>query len=294
MGLTDKLRRAYRRLPGVIRAQAQLAEIQNLRRVCNESLVRSLVRHDPRYSVQGSLARFEHQAFSQGGEDGIIREIFRRIGNDSRYFVEFGVEDGRQTNTHFLLHDGWKGCWLEANPQAIVSIRSGFPEALRDGRLQVEQSFVTAENIIRSFDSLAVPKNLDLLSIDIDGNDYWIWKALSDWHPRVVVIEYNALFPPDCDWVMPYDANHRWQQDSYFGSSLKALERLGRELGYRLVGCCLVGSNAFFVRADLAGASFCSDSSAEFHYEPARYFLAMRSGHNPSAKGTAISSPTLM
>ena len=284
MALLDKLRRLYRRLPGVNRAQAQLLEIQKLRQVCNETLVRSLLRHDPRYAVPGSLARHEHQVFSQGGEDGIIREIFRRIGHGSRLFVEFGVEDGRQTNSHFLLHDGWTGCWLEANPRAVAAIKTGFAPLLRDGRLRVEQSFITAENIALSFRSLSVSKNLDVLSIDIDGNDFWVCQALTEWRPRVVVIEYNAHFPADCDWVMPYDASHHWQRDSHFGASLKALERLGSELDYRLVGCCLAGTNAFFVRADLAGDAFCHDSSAEFHYEPVRFFLATRSGYDASAR----------
>jgi len=141
------------------------------------------------------------------------------------------------------------------------------------------QCMVTAENgdaVTRRRASSASP---DLLSIDVDRNTYHIWKALRGWSPRVVAIEYNATFPPDMNWVVDYDASKSWNGTSYFGASLKALEMLGTELGYHLVGCDLAGVNAFFVRKDLCGDRFCAPFSAENHFEPIRYYLHGRVGH---------------
>lgn len=286
MSIGSTLRQLYRSLPWARKAEAIWLETRAARQSANEQLIRSLLT-DPRRQVPGSLARFEHQVFSQGGEDGVLREIFRRIGEGTRSFVEFGVEDGIQNNTHFLLHQGWRGCWLEGSPTAVEAIRNQFAPSLATGQLKVKHTFITAENIADSFRELQVPTEVDLLSIDIDGNDYWVWKALAAWRPRVVVLEYNANYPADCDWVMPYDPQHSWGVDTYFGASLLAYTRLGQELGYRLVGCALNGTNAFFVRADLAGDHFTAEATAAFHFEPARFFLIERRGHNPSVRLSA-------
>lgn len=122
-----------------------------------------------------------------------------------------------------------------------------------------------------------------MLSIDVDYNDYWIWQAIDCIEPRVVVIEYNASWPPPSCVTVPYDAEGEWKGDNLFGASLAALAKLGDRKGYRLVGCSLSGVNAFFVRKDLCGERFLAPGSAAEHYEPARYFLAgLRSGHTPA------------
>jgi len=107
---------------------------------------------------------------------------------------------------------------------------------------------------------------IDFLSIDIDGNDYWVWKAITCVSPRVVMVEYNAKFPPDFEWVMKYDANHIWEYDDEQGASLKSFELLGRELGYQLVGTSTNGVNAFFVKQELAGDLFPLPATAENLY----------------------------
>jgi len=110
--------------------------------------------------------------------------------------------------------------------------------------------------------------------VDIDGNDYYILREIGSVSPRVILAEYNAKFPPDVSWVMEYIETHRWDATDYFGFSLKTLETLLRGKGYSLVGCNLLGCNAFFVRNDLASdPPFCPPFTAENHYEPARYFL---------------------
>lgn len=117
------------------------------------------------------------------------------------------------------------------------------------------------------------------MSIDIDGNDWWIWNAIKCIDPRVVVIEYNAKFPPNFEWVMEYDEKHIWREDDEHGASLKSLELLGSKLGFQLVGTNIMGVNAFFVKADLANDLFIKPATAENLYNPARWTRQYISGH---------------
>jgi hypothetical protein len=226
-----------------------------------------------KYRDPKRLNRYEQQVYSQYGEDGIIGEIFRRIGATNKFFVEFGVGDGLECNTTLLLNQSWNGCWIEANGEYCARIRSSLKAAIEAKALTVRQAFVTAEDIESLFAELRIPPDLDLLSIDIDRNDYWVWKAINSYKPRVVVIEYNSFFPGTMRWGVPYRKDAVWNRDTYFNSSLKSLELLGREKGYSLVGCSFAGVNAFFVRDDLVGDHFLAPYSAETHYEPPRYFL---------------------
>ena len=126
-----------------------------------------------------------------------------------------------------------------------------------------------------------MPAEFDLLSIDIDGNDYWVWQAVTHYKPRVVVIEYNALYGPSAPWIMEYNAAHCWDGTScYHGASLKSLETLGAGKGYRLVGCDITGMNAFFVREDLVKNLFEEPFTSENHYETPKYYgLSRKSGN---------------
>ena len=233
----------------------------------------------PRYQDPRRLAHYEHQVFSQSGEDGIIAEIFRRIGITTHTFVEIGVGDGLQNNTAYLLLQGWQGVWVEGDEKAVARIRSHFQEYLDAGRLRLVHAFVTAENITTLLAQSKVPQEFDFLSIDIDRNTYWVWAALDTYRPRAVCVEYNAIFPPDVDWKVDYEPMRLWNKSSYFGASLLAYERLGRRLGYNLVGCSLSGINAFFVRSDLCTEDlFVAPFTAENHYEPHRSYIIRRIG----------------
>ncbi|MBI3205947.1 MAG: FkbM family methyltransferase [Myxococcales bacterium] len=225
----------------------------------------------PRYADERCLARYGYRCTSQNDEDGIIDEIFRRIGTTNRQFVEFGVQTGVQNNTLALLLGGWSGLWIEADGQAAATIRGSFAEPLASGQLRLIEAFVTAETIDEQFERGRVPAEPDLLSIDIDGNDYWVWKAITRARPRVVVIEYNASLGRSAKVVRPYDPQARWDGTLAFGASLGALEALGTEKGYCLVGCNITGVNAFFVRADCVGEAFLAPYTAARHYEPPRY-----------------------
>ena len=248
------------------------------RRVQQELYLLQLLQ-TPRYADPRHLAHFEAQVFSQNGEDGIIGEILRRIGTTDRFFVEIGAGHGIEANTAYLLRKGWKGVWLEADPRAVRSIQSQFTAELASGQLQLIHSFVTRENAAALLNGARVPNEFDVLSIDVDRNTSHVWRALSTFRPRVLVIEYNASFPASDEWEVPYDAEAVWDESGYFGASLKSLERIGTERGYVLVGCERTGLNAFFVRTDAAADHFPGPVGAEACYEPPRYFLTREWGH---------------
>ncbi|ELP52230.1 MULTISPECIES: hypothetical protein [Microcystis] len=240
---------------------------------------------NPKYDNPKKLNRYEFKVFSQAGEDGIISEIFNRIGTTNKFFVEFGVGNGLENNSAYLLVKGWQGYWIEGSERFCKSIRQSFKDLIANQQLTLKNTFITAANIEDLFREGNVPTELDLLSIDIDGNDYWVWQAITNYRPRVVIVEYNAIYPPESSWVMQYNPSHQWKYKSHVGSSLKALEKLGHQQGYKLVGCSFSGVNAFFVREDLLADHFCSPFSAENHYEPARYFLCSQKAGHPRTFG---------
>ena len=250
------------------------------------------LRRTPRALEPLRLTRYGQKAFSQSDEDGMILEIFKRIGVQSRRFIEFGVEEGVECNTALLLADGWQGLWMDASARNVSRIGTRHGRAVASGALATRLASIDAENVdgllaAWSGGSAAAPVEVDLLSIDIDGNDYWVWQAIKSVSARVVVIEYNASYPPPVEFVRVYDPAARWGRDDYFGASLTSLEKLGRELGYALVGCSLSGANAFFVRDDNltepdGSARFHAPHTAEEHYEPPRIGLTwLQAGHPP-------------
>ena len=234
----------------------------------------------PRHADPKRLLRYGFKLYSQNDEDGIIQEIFRRIGATNRTFVEFGVETGSECNTAKLLIESWRGLWIEAKPDHVAAIRRRFAPFLDDGRLTLRQSLVTAENIDLLLTDSGFTGDIDLLGIDIDYNDYWVWKAITAVRPRMVVIEYNASLRPPLSLTVPYDPNGSWDGSNFYGASLEALTRLGADKGYRLVGCSIAGVNAFFVRTDLCGTKFLEPATAAEHYEPPRHFFhLLPAGH---------------
>lgn len=227
----------------------------------------------PRNQDPLRLLRHGFKTYSQADEDGIIQEIFRRIGETDRRFVEFGVTTGLECNTLKLLVEGWSGLWMEASPPPVKQIQQTHRSWIEAGKLVVRESFVTAENIDDLLAGSGFTGDIDLLSIDIDFNDFWVWKAIEVVKPRVVVIEYNAIWRPPLAVTVAYDAKAVPRTSQYGGASLSALVKLGHEKGYSLVGCSMSGVNAFFVRQDLCADRFLDPATAENHYEPARHYL---------------------
>lgn len=220
------------------------------------------------------------KVYSQADEDGIIEDIARRVGIERGYFIEIGCGDGRENNSHYLLLKGWRGIWVDGDPDNIAAIRAALPI---DGRLRVVEQLVTRENVTAIREAAGSPDfgPLDLLSVDVDGNDLAIAEAaIEAWSPKIVIGEYNAKFPPPLLLEVAYDPKHRWARDDYHGASLATW--VGRlQSAYRLVACNLSGTNAFFVRADFTDRFATYAPSRVF--QPARFHLtAIRSGHSPS------------
>ena len=209
-------------------------------------------------SGEAALAAHECRAFSQNGQDGIIAFLLDTVSPASKRFVEFGIGDGSENNTaNLALTFGWGGLLLEIDPAQVERARRFYADApsVESGRIRIEQAHVTAENIdglLRDNDA----GEIDLLSLDIDGSDLWIWRAITAIDPRVVVIEYNASFGPARSVSVPYDQTFsRYEAHTsgfYHGASLAALAKVGAEKGYALVGCDSRGTDAFFVKRDAA------------------------------------------
>lgn len=204
------------------------------------------------------LAAHEFRVFSQWGEDGIIDRLVRHVPIARKLFVEFGVEGYDEANTRFLLvHHNWAGLVIDGSAWGISRVRNSPEYWLYN--LKAVEAFITAENINQLLGGNGVAGEIGLLSIDIDGMDYWVWKAIDVVTPAIVVIEYNHRFGIDDAVTVPYDpAFDRWKAHHsilYYGASLKALCQLAAEKGYAFVGCGSAGLNAFFVRRDLRPAS---------------------------------------
>lgn len=291
--MSNLLRNLYLRIP-VLRElcamQDSLKRIEaaerSLRLLQTTALIQALQTikaSDPRYQDTKRLLASGAQYWSQNYEDGMIAEIFRRVPPVSKTFLEIGVGDGSENNTTALLARGWRGWWVDGSPGGCASIRKKLASmpALAS-RLTLREGFVSPTTIRELLRELQVPAEVDLFSLDIDQDTYHIWAALQDFRPRVLVVEYNAALPPDQVWIHPYHPGRMWDGTQAFGASLKAYELLGRRYGYSLVGCDLLGVNAFFVRDDLVGDQFAAPFTAENHYEPPRYGLGFRWAH-PSA-----------
>jgi hypothetical protein len=212
----------------------------------------------------------EKRVYSQYGEDGIIAAILGRIGTLNTYFVEFGVEDGTQCNTRRLREAGWSGLWMDGSGDDRV----------------IRSEFITAENINPLFEKYSVPDVFDVLSIDIDGNDLWVWKALdSRYRPRLVIIEYNPTIPPVRSLTVPYDPAFVWDKSEYFGASLLALDTLAAEKGYRLICCNKMGTNAFFVGESVAREAGLEAVAPKQAYYPVNLGLGSYFAHARTKRG---------
>ena len=239
----------------------------------------------PKYSNPLNLIPFGKKIYSQNDEDGIISEIFNRIGFTNKLFIEFGCGNGIENNTYALLFQGWSGLWLDGNYRKIKKIKNGLKNTIESGTLTIKKAFITKENINNLINQHSKESEIDLLSIDIDGNDAHIFESITCIKPRVVIIEYNARFFPPIKYCMKYKPNFIWDWSDNGGASIKYLEMIANKKGYKLVACNLSGVNAFFIREDLVNNKFEAPFTAEKHYEPARPYLSkIKTGHPASFK----------
>lgn len=235
----------------------RIADIERLQRLHAESekmlLGRLLSDRIKRIPEVSSFKDVEFQVFSQFGDDGIIQWLVHNVEVEIEVFVEFGVEDYRESNSRFLLmNDNWTGYVLDGSAENIRSIVKS--EYYWKYDLTAAEAFVTKDNINGILEELGLGGDVGLLHIDIDGNDYWVWQAIDVISPAIVILEYNSVFGIDRSITVPYvadfDRTSAHYSNLFFGASLSALSDLSNEKGYAFVGCNSAGNNAYFVRRD--------------------------------------------
>ena len=205
-----------------------------------------------------NIQEAEFKVFSQFGDDGIIQYLVNntKIRRDEKRFVELGVENYLESNTRFLLiNNNWSGMVVDSNKDYIEFIKSD-PIYWRQD-LEAGCSFITKENVNDILKKNSFGEKIGLLHIDIDGNDYWIWKAMTQLRPVIAIFEYNSIFTDEHAIVVSYDPKF-YRTDAHFsnlywGASLAAFYELSSKRGYKFVGTNSAGNNAYFVRADRIG-----------------------------------------
>jgi hypothetical protein len=241
--------------------------IQELHDVIIESKYQEILKNSKNPLLVGGY----YPGFSQVDEDSIIQNIASRIyaieqNEESREFVELGVGDGTQNNTLALLLNGWKGLWFGGQDMVLASNQN----------LKFHKVWITLESLRNEvIPSILKIKNLNLLSLDLDGNDYWIAKDLlkNNVHPDIWIQEYNSLFSPYIKWTIPYDDKHVCKYDGYWGASLGAFVELFESSGYFLVACNVTGANAFFVKEKFRDKFLDIPSDVNLLYMPNRAWL---------------------
>lgn len=223
--------------------------------------------------------------WSQGDEDGILERILGRVvPAGTGRFLEFGVGDGRECNTISLLARGWRGAWVGGEDLAFQ-----VPTASRLAFLQRWVDLLSLDEIMES-SSEHLSGEPDVVSMDLDGNDFHFVDRLLErgLRPKVWIVEYNAVFPPDVSWVMPYAAAHVWNgEDDYFGASFDAYVELFDRHGYFPVATSIQGANLFLVRTDLAEHFSDIPADRASIFTPARYELTAKRGHRASGRTVA-------
>jgi hypothetical protein len=254
MHVRDFLRRVFDRLT----SQDQL---QAIRRAIGEAKMlaaRSLILQMRDRGAGQSLSDVEFKVSSQFGDDGIIQFLIAHadLRRDEQRFIEFGVENYQEANTRFLLqNDNWTGLVIDGSERHI--------DAIRNDRLYWRQEltairgFIDRDNVNELFETNGFSGPIGLLSIDIDGCDYWVWQAIRVVDPVIVIVEYNSVFGLRHAITVPYDPtfvrSRAHPSNLYWGASLRALHRLADEKGYSFLGCNSNGNNAYFVRSDRLG-----------------------------------------
>lgn len=196
-----------------------------------------------------TLAEVEFQVFSQFGDDGIIQWLVQQLPLINKTFIEFGVENYREANTRFLLvSNNWSGFVIDGSEENIDTLKS--EQLYKFFDLQAVCSFITSGNINALLSGTGFNKEPGILSIDIDGNDYWVWKAISGIEPAIIICEYNSLFGFSRPYTIPYEDSFvrgKKYHFNYYGISLLSACNLAAEWGYSFIGSNSAGNNAYFI-----------------------------------------------
>ena len=215
----------------------------------------------------------EYKVFSQFGDDGIIQFLISRIETVDKVFIEFGVEDFLESNCRFLMmHDNWSGLIFDGSSRSIGRVRSRDDYWKYD--LEARCAFLSRENLNAELKQGLGERKADLISIDVDGNDYWLLDAL-ELRPSILIVEYNSVFGPDRAITVPYradfDRSEAHFSNLYFGASLLALTDLAMDKGYSLLGSNTAGNNAYFLRNDVLQDAGMQAVPAESAYVCSRF-----------------------
>ena len=219
------------------------------------------------------LEFFEKKIFSQNGEDGITMKLLELIyngNNDNKFYVEFGVQNGMECNTRILReYYNWNGLQMDGGYE--------------NNKINLQKEFITKENVVELFKKYNVPQNINLLSVDIDFNDFYCLKEiLANYQCDIIICEYNATHLANEDKIVIYDKNGRWDGSNYFGVSLLSLDKLAKKYNYSLIYCDAKGVNSFFIHNDLI-----KDNNLQFKnigdiaeiYKPPKYSNGPNGGH---------------
>jgi hypothetical protein len=217
----------------------------------NQGLILSKINSSKKYS---HLSDYEFKVFSQWGEDGIIQYLIQSIEIKNKNFIEFGVEDFFESNCRFLVQkDNWSGFVVDGSSRNIERLKRAY--FYWKHSLSAVCSFITRENIDQLLSISGFDRDIGILSVDIDGVDYFVLEKLSSWRPRILIVEYNAMFGANRAVSVPYsstfDRTKMHYSNLYYGASLAAFVHLAGTMGMALVGVNSAGNNAFFVRRNL-------------------------------------------
>lgn len=209
-------------------------------------------RQNAQKRIGADFSEIEFQVFSQFGDDGIIQWFVSNLPFQNKTFIEFGVEDYREANTRFLLvNNYWSGFVIDGDSANIASHERERLSNFFD--IVGMASFITKDNINDLMRSSGFGGPVDILSVDIDGNDYWVWKAIDSIDPILIICEYNCLFGFESSYTVPYEADFvrgRNGPFSLYGTSLLSANDLAESRGYTFVGCNSAGNNAYFLKSN--------------------------------------------
>ena len=215
------------------------------------------------------LSKYERKITQPFGivEEGVIEEIFNRIKPQNKFCIEFGAGDGFNFSftRNLIEKHGWNALLIEADDKLFENLINYYS---KNKKVKTVKSMVTKENITAIFKNADVPNTPDFMLIDIDGNDYHLWKAIVSYSPKVVMIEYNASYGYINDFIMPYNPNHVWTGDDYCGASFNAMVKLGEEKGYVLVHTLDGGDNLVFVKKEFSNLFELPQKASAFYQIP--------------------------
>lgn len=250
---------------------------------------RELARHN---TPLPELFETEFRVYSQNGEDGILWFLFSLLGTTSRRAVEICAGDGIECNAaNLIINHAWSALLVDGDAGQVARGQEFYRQCRNTwvSPPTLTQAWVTAEAVNEIVADNGFAGDVDLLSLDLDGNDYWIWKALTVVRPRVVVLEFNASAGPDRRLTISYDSAFRldFSVTPYrAGASLAAFTALAAQKGYRLVGVQSLGFNAFFVRADVPADWLPTRTPRECYAQTPRL-----SGWHPAQLDELLSGP---